>query len=191
MTTSRGNVLTIHLAIRMAAALVVTVLAVGSLSIGVAGAQSAGCTGGPYAGATSLDSDGDGVNDGVEVQAGTDECDPDSTPTSICGEWVANYNAGTADTDADGHTDADEVAAGSDPCDASSVVAAAAAATTTTTTAAATTTTTAATTAAADATAAPALALTGPSTSSMIAMIGLAMLMLGFAARAAGNRAEA
>lgn len=171
---SRGNVFTIQLAMRMVIALVLAVLAVGSLSIAAAGAQSAGCTGGPYDGATAADSDGDGVDDGTEVRAGTDECNPNSTPTSVCGDWVANYNPATADTDADGHTDAAETTAGSDPCDASSVVAAAAATQNTGTVAAA-----------------PQLALTGPSTAIIIALTGLSMMMIGFAALAVGRRVEA
>ena len=42
------------------------------------GAQSGGCPGGPFPGATATDSDGDGVSDADELAAGTDECDPTS-----------------------------------------------------------------------------------------------------------------
>ena len=45
---------------------------------GPAGAQSGGCDGGPFPGATPTDSDGDGASDAEEVLAGTDECDPTS-----------------------------------------------------------------------------------------------------------------
>lgn len=76
MTTLRGNV-----PIGRSAMFMLVIFAVAHLMIGSAGAQSSGCPNGPFEGATALDSDGDGVNDGDEVLAGTDECDPASTPT--------------------------------------------------------------------------------------------------------------
>ena len=106
MTTAiRSDVSILNLAARLAIALAIAVLAVGALSINAVGAQSAGCADGPFAGATALDSDGDGVNDGDEVLAGTDQCDPASTPVTVCGAFVASYDAATADTDGDGVVD--------------------------------------------------------------------------------------
>ena len=170
--TSGGNGKSKRITSRLVVATLLATLGLGFLTIGSAGAQSAGCTGGPYDGATALDSDGDGVNDSDEVRAGTGECDPASTPTAVCGEYVASYDASTADTDGDGHTDAAEVAAGSDPCDATSVVAAAVANTPTPQ-------------------AAPTLALTGPSTALVSALIGVAALLLGLSAMALSRRIEA
>lgn len=177
--TSGGNVHSSRVTSRIMVATLIATLALGFLSIGTASAQSAGCAGGPYDGATALDSDGDGVNDADEVRAGTDGCDPASTPTAICGTFVANYDAATADTDDDGHTDAAEVAAGSDACDATSVIAAAAV------------TPAAATPAATTPAAAPVLALTGPSNAMISALIGFATLLLGIGATAVSRRIEA
>jgi len=143
--------------------------------------SSGGCEGGPFTGATTLDSDGDGVNDSDEVASGTDECDPNSTPSLVCGVYVASYTASSFDFDNDGHTDADEIAAGTDPCDSTSVIAAGAAATTTTTVAANN----------GGAAQAPTLALTGPSTATVTFVVGLAMLLLGLASLAVGRRVEA
>ena len=102
-------------------AFVLVALVVSFLSIQPVAAQpSGGCTGGPFAGATDLDGDGDGVNDADEVVAGTDACDPAAAPTPVCSGFVVDYDASVADTDADGVTDAAETAAGTDACDASS-----------------------------------------------------------------------
>ncbi len=170
--TSGGNGKTNRITSRLVVATLLATLGLGFLSLGTAGAQSAGCTGGPYDGATALDSDGDGVNDSDEVRAGTGECDPASTPTAVCGTFVANYDPATADTDNDGHTDAAEAAAGSDACDATSVIAAAVTNTPTPQ-------------------AAPTLALTGPSTAMISALIGVATLLLGIMAMAVSRRIEA
>ena len=205
-----------------------TIVAIAALVLGVvATAQpvsaqsggsggSSGC-GSTFAGATTSDSDGDGVSDAAEVVAGTDDCNPDDTPTLVCGEFVANYDLSTADTDSDGFTDAAELAAGSDHCDSTSVIAAAVTTTTaapaaTTTTAAPAATTTTAAPAATTTTAAPAatttteasvvgagaldnedvdppqLALTGPSTATLAAVVGVAALLLGLASLAVGRR---
>lgn len=152
-----------------------------------AAAQSGGCPGGPFDGATTLDSDGDGVNDSDEVASGTDECDPNSTPTFVCGGYVSNYDAAAFDSDNDSHTDAEEIAAGTDPCDSTSVIAAAATTTTTT----APTTTTAAAGAGGAAQQPPTLALTGPSTATLAVVVGLAMVLLGAASLAVGRRVDA
>ncbi len=160
-----------------------------------AAAQSGGCAGGPFAGATTLDSDGDGVNDSDEVSSGTDECDPNSTPTFVCGGYVNGYNAAAFDSDNDSYTDAAETAAGTDPCDPTSVIAAAV----TTTTAAPSTTTAAPTPTTVDTGAgtgaaaqqAPTLALTGPSTATLTFVVGLAMVLLGAASLAVGRRVDA
>jgi|GEM_PF-4284800 len=176
--TSGGNDKSKRITSRLLVATLLATLGLGFLAIGSAGAQSAGCTGGPYDGATALDSDGDGVNDSDEVRAGTGECDPASTPSAVCGEYVANYDAATADTDGDGHTDAAEMAAGSDACDSTSVIAAAA-------------NNTPAPQAAPVDQAAPTLALTGPSTAMVSALIGVATLMLGFGTMALSRRIEA
>ena len=205
-----------------------TIVAIAALVLGVVAtaqpvsAQSGGSGGSSgcastFADATTSDSDGDGVSDAAEVVAGTDDCNPDDTPTLVCGEFVANYDLSTADTDSDGFTDAAELAAGSDHCDSTSVIAAAVTTTTaapaaTTTTAAPAATTTTAAPAATTTTAAPAatttteasvvgagaldnedadppqLALTGPSTATLAAVVGVAALLLGLASLAVGRR---
>ena len=204
-----------------------TIVAIAALVLGVVAtaqpvsAQSGGSSGcgSTFAGATTSDSDGDGVSDAAEVVAGTGECDPADTPTSVCGAFVANYDASTADTDSDGFTDAAEIAAGSDHCDSTSVIAAAVTTTTaapaaTTMTAAPAATTTTAAPAATTTTAAPAatttteasvvgagaldnddadppqLALTGPSTATLAAVVGVAALLLGLASLAVGRRVQ-
>lgn len=171
---------------------VLTILAILALSLAgfasPAAAQSSGCAGGPFDGATATDSDGDGVSDGDEVAAGTDECDPAEAPTNVCGNWVTGYDATTADTDADGHTDAAETSAGTDHCDETSVIDAnvtnngANNTTDTTTTNNATNNTAAA---------APTLALTGPSSATLLALVGMSLVLLGSASLAMGRRAEA
>jgi len=134
-----------------------------------AAAQSGGCVNGPHDGATATDSDGDGAADATEVVAGTDECDPTDTPTQVCGEWVANYNAATADSDNDGYTDAAEDSAGTDKCDSTSVIAA---------------------TSNNVASEPPLLALTGPSTAMLLTLSGLSLVLIGFASVAVGRRTE-
>ena len=63
------------------------VLLVASMVLaGPVGAQSGGCEGGPFPGATPTDSDGDGASDAEEILAGTDECDP----TSVVAGSAAN-----------------------------------------------------------------------------------------------------
>ena len=94
-----------------------TIVAIAALVLGVVAtaqpvsAQSGGSSGcgSTFADATTSDSDGDQVSDAAEVVAGTDECDPADTPTSVCGAFVANYDSSTADTDGDGFTDAAEI----------------------------------------------------------------------------------
>lgn len=139
-----------------------------SVAVGTpAGAQSGGCVGGPYAGATPTDSDGDGASDADEVLAGTDECDPDDTPTTVCGSVVADYDPATTDTDGDGFTDAVEDSDGSDKCDSTSLVAGASATTN-----------------------APVLALTGPGRVELLAAFGLLLVALGLASQSLVRRAE-
>jgi len=99
-------------------AFLLATLVVGVLAIQPVAAQSGGCAGGPFTGATTLDSDGDGVSDANEVTAGTDQCDPGDAPTSVCDEFVANYDASVADSDGDGVTDAIENSSGTDACSA-------------------------------------------------------------------------
>lgn len=161
-----------------------------------AGAQSGGCAGGPFVGSTTLDSDGDGVNDADEIVSGTNECDPASTPVRVCGDFVASYDPATFDFDNDGDNDAAERAAGTDPCDSTSVISAAV----TTTTAAPTTPTETETTTTIrvaavgvdeETQAPPQLALTGPSTATLAAVVGVATLLLGAASLAVGRRVEA
>lgn len=132
------------------------------------------CDGAGHAGATATDGDGDGVSDAIESQTGTDACDPNDTPTSVCDEYIASYNPSTFDSDNDGHSDAAEDAASTDKCDPDSVIAGAAV-----------------TPPAATPTPAPTLALTGPSTSSVIALVGLALLAMGAASLTVSRRTEA
>jgi hypothetical protein len=73
------------------------------------------------------------------------------------------------DSDGDGHTDAAEVAAGSDPCDSSSVISSVATATIPP---------------------AQTLALTGPDTAVVGALVGFVTLFLGAATLAVGRRVE-
>jgi LPXTG-motif cell wall-anchored protein len=129
------------------------------------------CDGAGHAGATATDGDGDGVSDAIENQTGTDDCDPNDTPTQVCGEYVANYNASAFDTDNDGHSDAAEDEAGTDKCDPDSTIAGAQVSPP----------------AAAQP---PTLALTGPSTSVLIALIGAALLAIGAASLTVSRRVE-
>lgn len=144
-----------------------------------AGAQSGGCTG-SYADATALDSDGDGVSDSDEIQTGTDECDPSSTPELVCGEYVTPYDSSSFDADNDGYSDAMEKAAGSDPCDATSVVSSVTTQPPVDEPAASVT----------NAPAAPLLALTGPSAFTYLIGSGLLLVALGSASLVVGRRKE-
>ncbi len=153
----------VHVMFAMAAATLVAAL----ILVAPAGAQSGGCEGGPYPGATATDSDGDGVSDADEVVNGTDECDPNDAPMQVCGDWVVGYDASTADTDGDGFTDAVEDSAGTDKCDSTSVVAGTAATTQP-----------------------PLLALTGPSQLELLAALGLVLVTVGFGSVAIGRRVE-
>ncbi len=133
------------------------------------------CDGAGHAGATATDGDGDGVSDAVENQTGTDDCDPNDTPTQVCDEYVANYNASTFDSDNDGDSDAAEDAAGSDKCDPDSQVGSVAISPP----------------AATPEATPPALALTGPSTSLLIAIFGAALLTIGAISVSMSRRVEA
>lgn len=157
-------------------ALIATLIfAISAFLAGSAGAQSGGCTG-TFAGATALDSDGDGVSDAVETQTGTDVCDPGSVPSLVCGEYISGYDAANFDADNDGVSDADETAAGTDPCDAASVAGATS-----------TQTTTAVSPAVAEP---PLLALTGPSTATVLVIVAMLLVGLGAASVVVGKSVD-
>ncbi len=65
------------------------------------------------------DDDNDGYSDTVEIGAGSDPLDPDSTPDDIDGDGIANDD--DLDVDGDGYLNPDEFDAGSDDYDAGSL----------------------------------------------------------------------
>ena len=73
--------------------------------------------------AESLDSDGDGLEDAIEFELGTDAYDLDTDDDGAAdGDEYYVYQTGTLnpDNDADGVLDGDEVANGTDPNDPNS-----------------------------------------------------------------------
>jgi hypothetical protein len=77
----------------------------------------------PAAPANPLDSDGDGLEDAIEYELGTDPFDPDTDKDGLTdGDEYYIYATGTRnpDTDGDGVLDGDEIANGTDPNDPNS-----------------------------------------------------------------------
>lgn len=83
---------------------------------------------GPWAACTvediAVDTDGDGLNDALEIAMGSDPEDTDTDDDGLLdGEEVAlGTSLSDPDSDADGYTDRDEVHEGKDPLDPSSVI---------------------------------------------------------------------
>lgn len=70
-----------------------------------------------------LDADGDGLEDAIEFELGTDPADPDTDDDGLTdGDEYYTYATGTRnpDTDGDGVVDGDEIANGTDPNDINS-----------------------------------------------------------------------